>query len=939
MEDKRRDAGNLTVASGEPQTAEPGSSRRRGAPKRKASGLNASNSFATPSKRATREKNSAFSPQIHNGPLTRARQGPSNLGPGASPAAGVKVEEKAPVVSQEVLEKEAERKAIEEWEALEASIEAEFEALRSRDSNAHVVPNHCGWFSWTKVHPLEERALPSFFNGKSQNRTPEMYMEIRNFLMKKFHGNPSVQLEVKDLSEIEVGDLDARQEVLEFLEYWGLINFHPFPPADSAMVDANGYETAQEDSLIEKLYRFERPEWCHPIAQKNNLATPAVMSGLFSESTFAEELVKPEGPAVEYHCNSCSADCSRKRYHCQKQADFDLCTECYSNGKFGSGMSASDFILMEPAELHGAGGGNWTDQETLLLLEALELYKENWNEIAEHVATKTKAQCILHFVQMPIEDSFLDCDDDVDATPKENLDTAINNDDSSVQKEVPETAESKASPVEGKAQTSSGETAKPEDASATKVEENSAKQDAKEDLKVDEDSLKPEAASEVKVTGDRDENLALRALREAFEALGYVSTPESPLSFAEVGNPVMALAGFLARLAGSDVATASACSSLKSLKFESPGMQLALKHCFILEDPPNHKKDPAGSQSVATEMANLDAQKDDKEEEDAKEKKDIAGSHSDPASEVDAGATKELDSPTEPVGQSDRKESLSSELPKDQASVAVKESSEVGKDGKEGETPNPSGGEKDVEMVTDSPSAVKSVESTKANSGSDPAESTKVSRSEDEGSKSLPTDKDETQHPDASVEHEPDNSRVQNGATENQQKDGNKESCDTADEKDDHNIDKIKRAAISTLSAAAVKAKILADYEEDQIRQLSVLLIEKQLHKLETKLAFFNEIENVTMRVREQLDRSRQRLYHERAQIIAARLGIPPSSSRVPPPMPPNRVQMNIGDLAPRAPTSMLPLRPPLARPMGSLPPNPKVGGLGSAPQSGQAYR
>lgn len=61
-------------------------------------------------------------------------------------------------------------------------------------------------------------------------------------------------------------------------------------------------------------------------------------------------------------------------------------------------MSSSDFILMESAEVPGASGGKWTDQETLLLLEALELYKENWNEIAEHVATKTKAQCILHFI-------------------------------------------------------------------------------------------------------------------------------------------------------------------------------------------------------------------------------------------------------------------------------------------------------------------------------------------------------------------------------------------------------------------------------------------------------------------------------------------------------------------------------------------------------------
>ena len=69
----------------------------------------------------------------------------------------------------------------------------------------------------------------------------------------------------------------------------------------------------------------------------------------------------------------------------------------------------------------------WTDQETLLLLETLELYKENWNKIAEHVGTKSKAQCILYFVQRPIEDSLADYDEDVDAGCKETVDPVATN--------------------------------------------------------------------------------------------------------------------------------------------------------------------------------------------------------------------------------------------------------------------------------------------------------------------------------------------------------------------------------------------------------------------------------------------------------------------------------------------------------------------------------
>lgn len=43
-------------------------------------------------------------------------------------------------------------------------------------------------------------------------------------------------------------------------------------------------------------------------------------------------------------------------------------------------------------------------------------------------------------------------------------------------------------------------------------------------------------------------------------------------------------------LAGSDIATASVRASIKSLRSNS-GLLLATRHCFILEDPPDDKKD------------------------------------------------------------------------------------------------------------------------------------------------------------------------------------------------------------------------------------------------------------------------------------------------------------------------------------------------------------
>ena len=44
------------------------------------------------------------------------------------------------------------------------------------------------------------------------------------------------------------------------------------------------------------------------------------------------------------------------------------------------------------------------------------------------------------------------------------------------------------------------------------------------------------------------------------------------------------------------------------------------------------------------------------------------------------------------------------------------------------------------------------------------------------------------------------------------------------------NLIRVKRAAVTAISAAVVKAKLLANQEEDQIRRLAAFLIEKQVN-------------------------------------------------------------------------------------------------------------
>ncbi|XP_055815715.1 SWI/SNF complex subunit SWI3D isoform X2 [Solanum dulcamara] len=839
MEEKRKDTGtppppaaDTPMMSADVPSAEAPTSRRRGGGhKRKASAIGSGASSTPPStlsKRQVREKQSAVPfPPIHNGPLTRARQQPNNAAAAAASATspsgfGVRIESevlpKDEVGVEEVVKADKESNQVNE--DLEAEIEAEIESIRSRDRNVHVVPIHAGWFSWTEVHPLEKRTMPSFFNEKLQSRTPEVYMEIRNWIMKKYHTDPNIQIELNDLSELSAGDLDVKQEVMEFLDYWGLINYHPFPQTNSVMnVDIDGDEAAKTDSLIDKLFRFESDETWTPVLPRSSVATPSASSGFFPESAIAEELMKSEGPAVEYHCNSCSADCSRKRYHCQKEADFDLCSECFNNGKFGSGMSPSDFIVMEPGESGGASGGKWTDQETLLLLEALELYKENWNEIAEHVATKTKAQCILHFIEMPIEDTFLDTDAESNKCVEEKEDAVLSKDDISASIDAPETTESK-DDGNGNQLSSTVETSKPENVNG------------------------PTPQEEV------GENCAINALRDAFAAVDFYPPPGERASFAEAGNPVMAVAAFLVKLVESKRVNASVRSSLKSMPGNPSGEKLALRHCFVLEDPPDDGKTSSDTDRPANGSVDPEDKKDEDDSVEMQKEEKLTSVIDEKSLSIGQEETKgetSIDKKCEEQDGENHEEKNEKELEEAAHLVSTSDENPEKSDTSKQSGPIPTDKEGEPASLKEPDDAGLAVGQTPSTTAESDVLTSKLElppgfekESVDGALMDIPSDspdtpKDEDMMP-AVQTKEPEQSMKSNSVLENGENTGAGEVKGTVDgrkdplkTKNDLDIDKIKRAAVTALSAAAVKAKYLADQEEDQIRLLTIALIEKQL--------------------------------------------------------------------------------------------------------------
>lgn len=154
--------------------------------------------------------------------------------------------------------------------------------------------------------------------------------------------------------------------------------------------------------------------------QANGDGAAANGTGSANAATKAMDVVARE-PIKTLNCFSCGVDCTRSRFHYTKsepvsgsadpnEIKYDLCPECYFQSRMPTNHRSSDFVKMEePAYSHIPDkDAPWTDQEILLLLEGLETFDDNWEAVSKHVGTRTREECVLKFLQLDIQDQYLE---------------------------------------------------------------------------------------------------------------------------------------------------------------------------------------------------------------------------------------------------------------------------------------------------------------------------------------------------------------------------------------------------------------------------------------------------------------------------------------------------------------------------------------------------
>jgi hypothetical protein len=196
---------------------------------------------------------------------------------------------------------------------------------------------------------LELVAFPDIFRKEKPLLPTDTYRNYRNTLIAYAHHTPNHYITITQ-SRLLCPKLDLRILIRlhSFLEHWDLINAN-------LTEDVNG--------ILSLSLKMEHSSLRHT------------------------------------HCYVCQQLLHQMMFLCTSaDPHFLICAECYYRGSYPSHFTCTDFV-----KSCKSGNDRWAVEEVLMLFEGIELYGEEWEDIACHVGTKTKEQCLLYFTRLPLE--------------------------------------------------------------------------------------------------------------------------------------------------------------------------------------------------------------------------------------------------------------------------------------------------------------------------------------------------------------------------------------------------------------------------------------------------------------------------------------------------------------------------------------------------------
>lgn len=236
----------------------------------------------------------------------------------------------------------------------------------ARQSHMVIVPSYSSWFDMTRIHEIERECLPEFFTGKNGGKTPQTYVKFRNFIVNTYRLEPTEYLTVTACRRNLLGDSGTIMRVHNFLEKWGLINYQ---------VDIEARPVNVEPPFTGHWQvRYDMPRGMFPFQVYHGMEDPNL---------------QPRGPASSNGPHSGPGGPGGP------------------DGAGGSpnrppGQSSQNDLHQKSWKFEDK---EWSRDDVLKLLDAVEKYPHSWDTIAK-VVGRSKSDAITKFVQQNTEDRF-----------------------------------------------------------------------------------------------------------------------------------------------------------------------------------------------------------------------------------------------------------------------------------------------------------------------------------------------------------------------------------------------------------------------------------------------------------------------------------------------------------------------------------------------------
>lgn len=245
---------------------------------------------------------------------------------------------------------------------------------RVRQTHAIVIPSYASWFNMKKIHQIERDSLPEFFKTSHPSKSPKIYANYRNFMINAYRLNPNEYLTLTACRRTLVGDVSTLMRVHRFLNKWGLINY-------------------QVNPLFKPSYALEK-------------LPNGSLVGLPNCGDFNVQFDTPRGlfPFNTYKPSPGNVNLDKLK---QLIGSNSTAT---ANGSLAPGKENSEGE--PPLKKQKIESGDWSSKELAALLLGIKNHKHDWFQIAKTVGNNRSPQeCILKFLNMPIEDKYTELSD------------------------------------------------------------------------------------------------------------------------------------------------------------------------------------------------------------------------------------------------------------------------------------------------------------------------------------------------------------------------------------------------------------------------------------------------------------------------------------------------------------------------------------------------